>query len=192
MDSHGPSSLRIGDGGWCAYFDPDLPGPVYVRFAVEDDGRLSVAEFFLPSAWQPITATALRLVPFSVIEATANAGARASIVGRMGTAWVDVEAQLRTLGPGQRGPGAKRYRIAAGPPGRGERLQLGVPDSRPYPDAFYARVTDAYRYLVDNRQAPAPALAEANNVPVTTVHRWVREARKRGIMNAASHGKVGG
>jgi hypothetical protein len=35
------------------------------------------------------------------------------------------------------------------------------------------------------------ALAEANNVPVTTARRWIKEARARGFLPAGRAGKAG-
>jgi hypothetical protein len=57
-----------------------------------------------------------------------------------------------------------------------------------YPDGFYDDVAAAYRRAVSRRKAPAQMIAEANDVPVTTVHRWIREARRRGSL-APSRGK---
>jgi transposase len=40
-------------------------------------------------------------------------------------------------------------------------------------------------HAVLGRLAPAQTIAEANGVPVTTVHRWIREARRRGSLPPA-------
>jgi len=53
------------------------------------------------------------------------------------------------------------------------------------PDDFYARVADAYAWLASRGASPARDLAEKNGVPVTTVHRWVKEARARGLLPPA-------
>jgi len=52
------------------------------------------------------------------------------------------------------------------------------------PDSFYMALATAYSRLVHHRMRPAAELAAANNVPLTTVHRWVREARARGFLPA--------
>jgi hypothetical protein len=54
-----------------------------------------------------------------------------------------------------------------------------------YPDGFYEGVAAAYHRAVSERVAPAQTIAEANRVPVTTVHRWIREARRRGLLPPA-------
>ncbi|MEX2556342.1 MAG: hypothetical protein WEB06_11990 [Actinomycetota bacterium] len=59
------------------------------------------------------------------------------------------------------------------------------------PDDFYVTVGGLYRRLVANGVRPAPALAEANRVPETTVHRWIREARRRGFLAPGRKGRAG-
>jgi hypothetical protein len=69
--------------------------------------------------------------------------------------------------------------------------KLKVPIVRPYPDAFYQRVADVYGALAAQHRAVAPIIAEANNVPVSTVHRWVKEARRRGFIGQGVRGRTG-
>jgi hypothetical protein len=70
--------------------------------------------------------------------------------------------------------------------------RLEVPDAKPYGDDFYRRVALVYSGLVAAGEAPAPRIADANGVPaITTVHRWVREARRRGFLPPATRGKAG-
>ena len=57
-------------------------------------------------------------------------------------------------------------------------------------DDFYRSVADAYRYLAPRTRAVAKTIAEANGVRSGTVHRWVREARQRGFLGPASHGRI--
>jgi hypothetical protein len=58
-------------------------------------------------------------------------------------------------------------------------------------DDFLKDVADAYRWYTDAKQAPAPAIAELTGVPVRRVHRWVSDARKRGILPPARPGRAG-
>ncbi|MFF2215028.1 hypothetical protein [Streptomyces antibioticus] len=58
-------------------------------------------------------------------------------------------------------------------------------------DDFLEEVADAYRWFTEARRPPAPAIAETADVPVRTVHRWVYEARKRGILPPARAGRAG-
>lgn len=54
--------------------------------------------------------------------------------------------------------------------------------ARKIDDAFLADITRQYREHVAAGTMPAPAIAAAENVPVRTVHRWIYEARKRGML----------
>lgn len=56
---------------------------------------------------------------------------------------------------------------------------------------FLTAVADAYRWFADRGQAPSPGIAEQTGAPVRTVHRWVLEARKRGILPPARTGRAG-
>lgn len=58
-------------------------------------------------------------------------------------------------------------------------------------DEFLNTVADAYRWFTDRGQAPAPGISELSGAPVRTVHRWVLEARKRGILPPARTGRAG-
>lgn len=60
-----------------------------------------------------------------------------------------------------------------------EREPLARPDGTD-PDGFSRRVAEAYRAAVVTTSKPAKVLADEAGVPVTTVHRWIREARQRG------------
>lgn len=61
-------------------------------------------------------------------------------------------------------------------------LTIEVPEGSKRPDSFYADVAERYRRLSVQAKRPAEELAIANGVPVTTVHRWVKEARRRGLL----------
>lgn len=69
-------------------------------------------------------------------------------------------------------------------------LRLEVPPRRHRGDDFFQDVARLYKLLVAyGNPAPAAALAEANGVEsTTTVHGWVREARKRGFIEPARKG----
>jgi hypothetical protein len=59
------------------------------------------------------------------------------------------------------------------------------------PDSFYEAVADAWTSAVINGEPnPAKVIAEANDVNLTAVHRWIREARKRGVMAPSSRPKA--
>jgi hypothetical protein len=69
---------------------------------------------------------------------------------------------------------------------RAPRLKLRIPEGHgKKPDEFYRQVADRITYLGTVSTRPANELAEANDVSVTTIHGWVKEARRRGLMPAA-------
>jgi hypothetical protein len=71
------------------------------------------------------------------------------------------------------------------------RAKLRIPATNPKPPKFYEEVAWAYRELAAQGNRPAMELAEANGVPVTTVHRWIKEARRRGFLPPGQKGRRG-
>jgi hypothetical protein len=69
---------------------------------------------------------------------------------------------------------------------RAPRLKLRIPEGPgKKPDEFYRQVAERFTYLGTVSTRPANDLAEANDVNVSTIHGWVKEARRRGLMPAA-------
>jgi hypothetical protein len=63
------------------------------------------------------------------------------------------------------------------------RLRVRVPSGTVRrPDSFYQQIAERFLYLQAHSRRPAQELADANEVPVSTVHRWVKEARVRGLL----------
>jgi hypothetical protein len=58
-------------------------------------------------------------------------------------------------------------------------------------DEFYRFVGEVYGKAAIVSTRPAAELAKAWGVPVTTVHRWIREARRRGHLPTAEPGRRG-
>jgi hypothetical protein len=58
-------------------------------------------------------------------------------------------------------------------------------------DEFYRRVAEIYAKAAAASTRPAAELAEAWGKPTTTVHRWIREARRRGHLPPAEQGRRG-
>ena len=110
----------------------------------------------------PVSAEVLRSVPVGRIEAAAN-------------------AQLHD---------------ALSPPMK-RKAEARVSDAlrsnavRGYPDAFYDSIATAYRSLAATTSKPVSEIAAANEVPVTTAQRWVKEARRRGLLSPGHPGKAG-
>lgn len=71
-------------------------------------------------------------------------------------------------------------------------MKLRIPTTRKKPNSFYQGVAYRQGWLVDEGvRNPASVIAEANDVPVTTVHRWIKEARARGLLPAGQKGRAG-
>lgn len=69
--------------------------------------------------------------------------------------------------------------------------ELFTLDGRGRSDDFYAHVAAIYRHLAAKTRQPVASIAEANAVPKTTAHRWVKEARARGHLPPGRPGKAG-
>lgn len=76
------------------------------------------------------------------------------------------------------------------PPKRRKRKPLGRPDAARDRDGFYQAVAIQYRSAATESGRPAMVLAEENEVPVETVRRWVKEARRRGHLSAGRKGRA--
>ncbi|TXJ80673.1 hypothetical protein E2C11_11025 [Streptomyces lavendulae] len=72
----------------------------------------------------------------------------------------------------------------------GKVPQITPPEGR-ITDTFLGDVAEAYRWFTEAKRPPAPAISEMSGAPVRTVHRWIYEARKRGILPPARTGRAG-
>lgn len=167
------------DGDWYEWRQrPALPGSVHVRVEAHDDGRLGLAE--LRVIGQP-TSELLRAIPVGRIEATANAQLTV------------VDASVVPA------PVRRRRRATAGAPQPPTPNDTGWERPRPdaptgqggRPDRFYADVAAEYQHLTRMSRRPATDLADQYGVPVTTAHRWIKEARRRGLLAPGRPGKAG-
>lgn len=78
----------------------------------------------------------------------------------------------------------------------GRRQQSAEPPAVTAPegrltDEFLKTVADAYLWMTVSGRHPAPSIAEMAKVPVSRVHRWVCEARKRGFLPPSRPGRAG-
>lgn len=202
--------LAFGEGSWAYVNTPDLAGYLRVRFvedphapapSPDDDGpaavpRIVVGELHFQGMDTGVTGTDLRALPLGRIEAAVNhPDVRRQV-------WDRAKGYHLALDDAEYGkvPVGAPHELAptvSGPFGKGRRqrpkVKLAVPGSRRYPDAFYEQVAEAYSLLAARREPPAQALAAANAVPITTVNRWVKEARRRGLLAPAPfRGQRGG
>ena len=176
------------DGGWCEWRqEPPLPGTVLVRIAPAAGGRLVLTGLRVDGV---PTAELLRAIPVGRIEVAANA--QLTIVD---------DAIVATATPGRRdAPAAREPAVLAtgwetpdpsgAVPRRAEGRRTRGPNGR-RPDDFYRQIARTYLELAQSSARPAADLAEANSVPVTTSHRWIKEARRRGFLPPGRPGKAG-
>jgi hypothetical protein len=181
-------SWTYGNGGWIEYRDTELPMPVRVRF-VEVGDRLQVSALHLEGG---VTADVLRALPTGHLELVANQPEmadelRRALVEEGPTVERRTKDWLAKITPAQ-SEGAdvvvgRRRRPSA---------RIRVPEGRKRPDRFYAEVARVFAEVAGWTPAPAQEIAKATGVPTSTVHRWVKEARRRGLLGAARRAREEG
>lgn len=168
-------AYQVAGGGWMLA-DNEHADRLEVRFAQNDAGRWEPVELRL-DAGRPLDSTMLRRLPVTAMETLANSLWREQLASRL---------HERPPDPGWR-PASLPMGKLWQPEGR-TKLK---PRPGPKPDWFYKRVAVAYSSRAARSNRPAKEMAEANNVPVTTVHRWVKEARRRGFLPPGQKGRRG-
>lgn len=153
---------------------------VNVRLNRDAEGRWVVAGLLIEG--KAITGETLRRIPLARLEALANTDL-ASLALTLEQAGAPPSDDGLTLGD-------LRSLAGVAPAPTARRPSLRRPDGSD-PDAFYREVATAYASAAAESSRPAAALAEEAGVPVTTVHRWVREARRRGLLPPGKKGKAG-
>jgi hypothetical protein len=176
----------VGDGGWVLAVTDDVEA--LVQFREAPDGRLVPGAVLIhaPTAEgrRPVSGADLREFPLYAVEAIANGELRERITNRLYLT-MNLVFEGSGTGPTRQAGGSE-----AETPGTAD-LSLEVPDTRPYPDGFYASVARRYIDALMFGGTPAKLIAEANDIPLNTVHRWVGEARKRGHLPPGRKGKAG-
>lgn len=178
--------ISVLPGGVVHYSDSHLPRPVVVRVEQEHDGRLSIVELLVPRGG-PVTTDQLRQVPLGRIDAWANGPMnRETILASLSLEPVSLEDAASLVAESDaaaidRATNRRRKRS----------LRIQKPEGAKYPDSFYQRVAELYLDLAASGGRPAAAIAEANAVPTTTVHRWIRQARDRGFLHKGRAGRAG-
>jgi hypothetical protein len=163
--------------------EPALAAPVLVRVAVSPGGRLVLAGLRIDG---PPTAELLRALPVGRIEAAANA--QLAVVD---DALVPASAQRpRPTGPP---PAAVDGWETTDPSVAARRPRAGDGNGPPRgrPDFFYLEIAQIYLEYAQASHRPAAELADVHSVPVTTAHRWIKEARRRGFLPPGRPGKAG-
>ena len=179
------AGLRVGDGGWVTATTAS-GARLHVRFEATAQGRLDPVELHLSPAGR-VDSAVLRRLPVASLAAMVNApGRREEVTRRLSepgrpsglAALADAELQAAIAGMVEMA-GVVDGRLGPVPPGRGK------------PDAFYRRVAHAYLGLAVRTNRPAATIAAVNGVPVSSVHGWVKEARRRGFLPPGQKGRRG-
>lgn len=209
--------LRFGNGGWVQVEATNVPGTLALRFAPNESGRLKVRELYL-DAGADLEGAHLRSLPLAMLEGVVNeerhqvlqrlevpsaAAGIATLAKHLGTTfgkqarhWVAAAYWAQFAGAsGSRPPAEGKFELTTGTvvyPSKDDRPRVTRPGTREgFTDAFYADVATAYSWLTRRGFAPGPVIAEDAGAPVGTVHRWVREARRRGHLPPAAKGQRG-
>ena len=168
------------------YEDPDLGRSVWIRMRRASDQRWEVDELYLPPTDRPVSTDDLRRIPIGRIETTCNDPAMSSqLRAKMTRKPMGLEARAR-----QAGDVARAFRGSRSSEAEPTPRRIDVPRQRPFPPAFFVAVAEAYVAEAPTGR-PAARIAEQTKTPVSTVHRWIRECRLRGLLPPARPGKAG-
>jgi hypothetical protein len=178
--------LRFANGGWIGLERHDGSEGMLIRVAPDDTGRFRVRELLLRDTGEPVTAERLRAVRLGAIESVANLPDESSAIReRLELPVVNPPGSTSFFDPHQ------EMRLRAQPKPQPARRKLAPPRGRGYPDDFYVRVAETYREALRQQDRPVKAIAESADVPRSTAGRWVKEARRRGLLGEAQPGKAG-
>lgn len=185
---------RISPTGWTATTTDD---GVTVRARLrERDGHVVVSDLFISG--DDLTADSLRRIQPGRIVAGTALGLVSDIGGpsepgrvgesghRRGMTFAAIIKKMHSHDDSGLGVGDLRS-LRPVELGQRKRQPVGRPDGTD-PDAFYARVAEAYRSAAAASNKPAVILAEENDVPVDTARGWVKEARRRGYLERGRAG----
>ncbi len=173
-----PTRLWVGDRGWVRVEYARAAGRERLLAHVRPDegGMLRVRDLTLLDVGEPVTVERLRAVRLGTIERLVNHPAhRAAILQRFDSGEpLDLEAASR------------RFTAATTRAGRRRRSTPAVLERpvRGYGDEHYEAVAAAYVDAEALGEPPVLAVAAHWGVPRPTAGRWVKEARRRGLLEA--------
>jgi hypothetical protein len=123
----------------------------------------------------------LRIVGIQVTnpDGVTHEAIRSVPVGRLEARLNEPGVKVRMVLPESGWPAPKRQELHI------PKKDFDNPDGRGYGTDFYLHVAMLYTRCVAGGVRPARAMAEANHVPVSTVRRWIQEARRRGVLAPA-------
>ena len=167
-------TIAIGSDGWI-FWSRSCGPDVRLRCSTTQEGRIVVTGLCIDAdANEPIQAVHLRQLPLGAVEVLLN-----DLAITDGPA----PAQAPAFDP------CRVDRVHASTAADslpiynpGSDLTIEGAKSRAKPDGFYEQVARSYAAGRRLSRNPVTLIAEANKVPETTVRRWIREARSRGVM----------
>ena len=184
-------------GDWYEWTqEPALSATVFVRVIGSPGGRLILGGLRIDG--EP-SAELLRAIPVGRIEAAANAQLTfvdtilvpvATLNGVPSRPHWPGTVQAPAPSPALTGWETTEPAFAANRPGVQDSA-LDPDTRRGRPDQFYREVATAYLELAQITPRPAADLAHSHDVPQTTAHRWIKEARRRGFLPPGRPGKAG-
>ncbi len=204
LSKDGSESLSFdvgGISGWAAYHSPETnlrELTVLVRVGPESadaDAPIALRELRVaaskptdPARRDALDASVfnsalLRTIPFARIVAAVN---RTDIVELLRPLLAPANQIMSDSFPGS------EYWTYVFPPEQRPtlrpKLKIKDPGARRRPDEFYRQVAEAYLAQASISDQAARDIAEANGVPVSTAHRWLKEARNRGLLKMPGQG----
>jgi hypothetical protein len=177
----GPWVYTYHGGGWMLA-DNARGERISVRFQPTDRGRLEPVELRLDGP--VLNSNTLRRLPLTIMETFANTMWHGEMLDLLDKEPAGDLHDRKVMPPQFSEPGSIRRSIVR----KTARLKIPVGAK---PDSFYHQVAKTYSHLARGSNRPAAELAEANDVPVTTAHRWVKEARRRGFLPPGQKGRRG-
>jgi hypothetical protein len=101
-----------------------------------------------------------------------------------------VANRMRQIIAAEQAPDQAIYVIERPPP----EIERASPLGRPTDDDggdFYERLAARYEKLAKTSHRPSALIGRMEGVPVTTVHRWIATARRKGLLPPARKGAAG-
>lgn len=176
--------VLIGRTGWLYW---RLNADLDLRVGITDTGDSLHIQTLVSSSTdptEPLTRAALRDVPIGVLQRALTGG---PLLEGIRTAWNDKSAPDLRHDRCNTAKADAHLANAATEVTPDETLRVEPVQKGRRPDSFYEQVEHAYALAVARgNSGAAQQVADANDVPITTVYRWLKEARRRNTAKAAA------
>lgn len=163
--------LIMGGRDWAAVLYDGLRARI--RFRETETKRLVPDRIVLEG--DTLTATEIRKLPLGKLVTIVNAP---MVRGRLSEKQWELELDPSKVEWSDLAPQMDRMNLFFP-----RSVRIDLPSGRGKTERFYLAVADAFASAVAaGSEAPSEQIAEETDVPVSTVHGWLREARRRGII----------